>query len=51
MRIAMKARDSRTDLIKRRYPEEHLETWFAETLSGFLAPASLCIDLEAKSRI
>jgi hypothetical protein len=50
MCIAMKLRDSRTDLIKRRYPEEHLETWFAETLNGFLAPAALCIDLEAKSR-
>jgi hypothetical protein len=51
MCIAMKVRNSGTDLIKRRFPGEHLETWFAETLSGLLAPAALCIDLEAMSRI
>jgi hypothetical protein len=38
MCIAMNVRDSRTGLIKRPYPEKHLETWIAETLSGFFGP-------------
>jgi hypothetical protein len=38
MCIAMNVQDSRTGLIKRRYSEQHLETWLAGTLSGFFWP-------------
>lgn len=34
----MNVQDSRTGPIKRQYPEQLLETWFAETLSGFFGP-------------
>jgi hypothetical protein len=47
----MNIRDRRTGLVERPHPEEHLETWFAETLGEVLAAARLCIDLDVKEQI